>query len=68
MIQTKIIALVVLIAIATVGVIEIGIGNGIQSVHGQCNGGGGGQHDPDDCGHGKSLQHDTNGDSHSGHA
>jgi hypothetical protein len=67
MVQTKTIAMVFLIAIATIGAIGIEIGTATQSVQGQNNclpi-----SHDPDDFGKGQSF-HDCNGDLHSnGHA
>ncbi len=58
MIQTKTIAVVLLLAIATVGAIGI-VGTGIQSVQGACFGG-----FDEDTGHGQSC-HDVNGDIHS---
>jgi hypothetical protein len=61
--QTKTIAMILLIAIATVGTIGIGIGTSTQSAHALvCR-----FSDPDDS-HGQSF-HDSNGDLHSnGHA
>lgn len=67
MIQTKTIAVVLLIAIAIVGATATVIGTGIVNAQfcgpsGHCI-----PLDPDDAGHGKSF-HDANGDQHSGHA
>jgi hypothetical protein len=62
MIQTKTIAMFLLIAIATVGAIGIEIGTATQSAQAFFG------RDPDDTGHGQSF-HDANGDLHSnGHA
>ena len=64
--QTKTIAMILLMAIATIGAVGIGIGTSTQSAQGQnpCRGFG----DFDDRGHGQSF-HDCNGDKHSnGHA
>jgi len=60
--------MVLLIAIAAVGVIAIGIGTAIQSAQAQNTCGGGFHGDPDDTGHGQSF-HDCKGDAHNnGHA
>ena len=62
MIQAKTIAMLLLIAIATVGAIGIAIEMGMQSAHACFRG-----TDCDDTGHGQSF-HDINGDSQSNHA
>lgn len=63
LIQTKRIAMILLIAIATVGAIGIATEMGMQSAHACFRG-----TDCDDTGHGQSF-HDSNGDLHSnGHA
>ena len=70
MIQTKTIAMILLIAIATIGAIGIGIGTATQSVQGQNEAGGNSctHTDRDDRQIGQSY-HDCNGDRHSnGHA
>jgi hypothetical protein len=67
MIQTKTIAMILLLAIATIGAIAVGIGTATQSVKGLCILPEG-QRGCDDVGHGQSSQ-DINGDIHShGHA
>ena len=71
MTKPKTIAMLLLIAIATIGAIGIGIGTASQSVQGQFGAGGNtctpGSGDPrhfnDDRGNGQSF-HDCNGDAH----
>jgi len=66
--QTKTIAMILLIAITIVGATATVIGTGIVYAPPCMPGVGCPPHDPDDAGHGQSF-HDANGDMHSkGHA